>query len=116
MSGGGSFRLSFVSVETALCVGPRNVVQSCVVAPAGSGFGFATTRACARATPASSGCAMSDCSKRRREMGNMITVRLKPDTTSRSEAGHYVVTREAGHYVVTREAGHYVVIVIESFS
>ena len=39
MSGGGSFRVSFVSLETALCVGPRNVVQSCVVAPAGTGFG-----------------------------------------------------------------------------
>src|SRR6186997_1255055 len=77
MSGGGSVRVSFVSVETALCVGPRNDVQSCVTAPAGSGFGLPTSRACAQATPARSGCAINDCNRRRREMG-MITVRLTP--------------------------------------
>ena len=41
---GGSVRLNFVSVETALWVGPRNDVHSSVTAPAASGFGFASTR------------------------------------------------------------------------
>src|SRR5688572_16141681 len=39
-SGGGSIRLSFVSVDVALCDGPRNAAQSCVIASFDNGFGF----------------------------------------------------------------------------
>src|SRR5262245_42367927 len=39
-SGGGSVRLSFVSMDTALCVGPRKDVQSLVTASFANGFGF----------------------------------------------------------------------------
>src|SRR3989304_2479152 len=42
--GGGSVRLSRVSVETPLCDGPRNEAQSCVTAPRGRGFGVRCTR------------------------------------------------------------------------
>src|SRR6185503_847966 len=71
MSGGGSVRLSFVPVDTALCVGPRNEVQSWVTAPAGSGLGFPTARACAPARPARSGCDISACNRTRREILGM---------------------------------------------
>ena len=39
IKGGGSRRLSFVSVENALCDGPRNEGQSAVTASFASGFG-----------------------------------------------------------------------------
>jgi len=44
-SGGGSMRLSLVSVDTPLCDGPRNDGQPWVTASFGSGFGFRCTRA-----------------------------------------------------------------------
>ena len=43
--GGGSFRLSMVSLDTALCDGPRNAGQSWVTAPFGNGLGWRCTRA-----------------------------------------------------------------------
>ena len=52
MTGGGSFRVSLVSVETALCVGPRKAVQSWVTASFDSGRAFERTRVCAPAKPA----------------------------------------------------------------
>src|SRR5688500_8414342 len=67
-SGGGSVRLSFVSVDTPLCDGPRNDTQSCGTAPAGSGLGFRSTRDCARAPPAISGCARRALSRVRLEI------------------------------------------------
>jgi hypothetical protein len=38
-SGGGRFRLSIVSVDTALCDGPSIAAQSRVTAPFGKGYG-----------------------------------------------------------------------------
>ena len=67
-SGGGSVRLSLVSVDTALCDGPRNEGQSWVTAPFGSGFGLPCTRVCPDAPTAASACAASACNTERREI------------------------------------------------
>ena len=69
--GGGSLRLSFVSVEIALCVGPRKAVQSCVAASLASGFAFETTRVCALASVVASAFTVKVCNIARRDMSDM---------------------------------------------
>src|ERR1700720_1077080 len=76
-SGGGSVRLSLVSVDTALCSGPRNAAQSWVTASFGSGFGFLCTRVCPNATPAPTAWAISAWNIERREIDSIA---LHPST------------------------------------
>ena len=61
-------RVSLVSVDTALCDGPRNEAQSSVTAPLGNGFGLRSTRAWPDARTADSACAANACSSARRDI------------------------------------------------
>src|SRR5688572_13648229 len=79
ISGGGSFRLSFVSLDTALWAGPRNAAQSLVMASFDSGFGLRGAAPCPRAVEfvllSASAAPASTRSAERREIEN-ITGRL----------------------------------------
>ena len=68
---GGSLRLSFVSVERALWVGPRKAVQSWVTASLASGFACETTWVCAAASLVASAFADKASNIARRDMIDM---------------------------------------------
>src|SRR5215207_10877868 len=70
--GGGSLRLSFVSVDIALCVGPRKAGQSCVAASVASGFAFETTWVCALASLVASAFTVKAWTIARRDMSDMV--------------------------------------------
>ena len=76
-SGGGSVRLSFVSVDTPLCVGPRNEAQSLVTAPSGNGFGSRYARVWPNAARTVNACAASARSIARRDSSDIDTSLLR---------------------------------------
>ena len=99
--GGGSLRLSFVSVDIALCVGPRKAGQSCVTASLASGFAFETTWVCALASLVASAFTVKACNIARRDMSDMAgivhlwesdrVVGANPDCTGvRTELAHRI--------------------------
>ena len=77
--GGGSLRLSFVSVDIALCVGPRKAAQSCVTASLASGFAFEPTWVCAPASLVASGFTVKARNIARRDMRDMQALCELPD-------------------------------------
>ena len=70
-------RVSFVSVDVALWNGPRNDGQSCVTAPAGSGFGLPSRSPWASAARTSSGCTSRARDRARRDMPESWSRRLR---------------------------------------
>ena len=72
-SGGGSDRLSFVSVETLLCEGPRNASQLWVAAPGGNCFGLRCTRACADTPFTVTSCTARAWSNERRDIRSIAS-------------------------------------------